>query len=40
VPETPPPTDEELATLRGEVRTRMIETGTYPDWARSVLREP
>ncbi|MFN8638985.1 MAG: hypothetical protein U0360_05900 [Dehalococcoidia bacterium] len=40
VPVTPAPTDEELAALRGEVRTRMIETGTYPDWARNVLRAP
>lgn len=40
VPVTPPPTDEELEALRGEVRSRMIETGTYPDWATNVLRAP
>lgn len=34
---TPEPTAEELAVLRGEVRNRMIETGTYPDWARANL---
>ncbi len=37
---TPAPTDEELSTLRGEVRDRMISTGTYPEWAREVLRAP
>lgn len=31
------PTATELATLRGPVRARMIETGTYPDWARTTL---
>ena len=39
-PVTPPPTGEELTALRGEVRDRMVETGTYPDWAREVLRAP
>jgi len=34
---TPPPTEAELAALRGPVRARMIETGTYPDWARANL---
>jgi glutaconate CoA-transferase, subunit B len=34
---TAPPTEAELATLRGEVRARMIESGTYPDWARDNL---
>lgn len=38
VPETPPPSEEELRVLRTEVRDRMIETGTYPEWARDVLR--
>ncbi len=33
----PEPTAEELAVLRGEVRARMIESGTYPDWARANL---
>ena len=32
---TPAPTEEELAVLRGVVRPRMIESGTYPDWARA-----
>jgi glutaconate CoA-transferase subunit B len=39
-PVTPPPTEEELHTLRTEVRERMIETGTYPDWADAVLKAP
>ncbi len=34
---TPEPTAEELAALRGPVRARMIETGTYPDWAREFI---
>jgi glutaconate CoA-transferase subunit B len=34
---TPAPSERELAVLRGEVRARMIETGTYPDWARANL---
>ncbi len=38
VPTTPPPTEEEMRVLRTEVRERMIETGTYPDWARHVLQ--
>ncbi len=38
VPTTPPPTDEEMRTLRTEVRQRMIDTGTYPQWARTVLQ--
>ena len=37
VGETPPPTAEELGLLRGAVRQRMIETGTYPDWAQTHL---
>lgn len=38
VPTTPPPSAEELHALRTEVRERMIETGTYVDWAREVLQ--
>ena len=34
---TPAPTAEELRTLRGFVRTRMIETGTYAAWAERSL---
>jgi len=34
---TPAPTEAELATLRGPVRARMIETGTYADWAEATL---
>jgi glutaconate CoA-transferase, subunit B len=30
---TPPPSAEELGTLRGVVRPKMIETGTYAAWA-------
>jgi len=30
---TPEPTDAELAALRGPVRTTMMQTGTYPEWA-------
>ncbi|HJM89308.1 MAG TPA: CoA-transferase [Dehalococcoidia bacterium] len=37
-PTTPPLTDDELATLRGEVRERMVETGTYADWAAEALQ--
>lgn len=33
----PPPTEEELTVLRDVVRRRMIETGTYADWAKSSL---
>jgi glutaconate CoA-transferase subunit B len=36
-PETPPPTREELRVLRQVIRQRMIETGTYADWARKQL---
>jgi len=36
---TPEPTTEELRLLRGGVRTAMIETGTYADWARKTLGE-
>lgn len=36
-PVTPPPSEDELATLRGEVRERMIETGTYREWAETAL---
>lgn len=34
---TPAPTDDELQALRGPVRTKMIETGTYAEWARKTL---
>ena len=37
-PVTPPPSAAELHTLRTEVRDRMIETGTYPEWAQSALQ--
>jgi glutaconate CoA-transferase subunit B len=37
-PVTPPPSAEELHTLRTEVRDRMIDTGTYADWAASALQ--
>lgn len=36
---TPPPTAEELARLRGEVRETMIATGTYAKWAERTLGE-
>lgn len=38
VPETAPPSPEELRTLRTVVKERMIETGTYPNFAREVLQ--
>jgi len=38
IPTTPPPTEEEVRVLRTEVRDRMVETGTYPDWAQTVLQ--
>jgi glutaconate CoA-transferase subunit B len=34
---TAEPTAEELRTLRAVVRPQMIETGTYPEWARQHL---
>lgn len=34
---TAEPSEAELEVLRGEVRARMIETGTYPEWARTHL---
>ena len=34
---TPAPTDEELHVLRQVIRPRMIETGTYAEWARKSL---
>lgn len=36
-PATPPPTEEELTTLRSRVRSTMIETGTYAPWADATL---
>jgi len=38
VPVTPPPTNEEITTLRTVVKQRMIETGTYPEWAVTELQ--
>lgn len=37
-PVTPPPSAEDLHILRTEVRERMIETGTYPEWAESAMQ--
>ena len=37
VPPTPAPTEEELGTLRRAVRNKMIDTGTYADWASKAL---
>jgi glutaconate CoA-transferase subunit B len=37
VPATAAPSREELATLRNAVRVKMIETGTYSDWAERTL---
>jgi glutaconate CoA-transferase subunit B len=34
---TAAPTDEELVTLRGPVRSKMIDTGTYAAWAERTL---
>lgn len=34
---TAPPSDDELATLRGAVRRKMIETDTYATWAERTL---
>jgi glutaconate CoA-transferase subunit B len=34
---TPAPTEEELHTLRYVIRNKMIDTGTYADWARKSL---
>ena len=36
-PATKPPTDEELMTLRGPVRRKMIDTDTYRAWAERTL---
>ena len=36
-PTTAPPTDEELLTLRGAIRRKMIETDTYRAWAERTL---
>lgn len=40
IPATPEPGREELEVLRGPVRDAMIESGTYPDWARDHLGNP
>lgn len=37
VPPTAPPSVEELAALRGIVRRKMLETGTYATWAERAL---
>lgn len=34
---TPAPSAEELRVLRQEIRGKMIDTGTYAEWARKVL---
>ncbi len=39
-PVTPPPTNEELTSLRTVAKQRMIESDTYADLARSLIREP
>ena len=36
-PMTPAPTEEELHTLRGPIRRKMMETGTYSAWAEKAL---
>ena len=36
-PATKPPTDEELMTLRGPIRRKMIDTDTYRAWAERTL---
>lgn len=36
-PATPAPTEEELHTLRGPIRSKMMETGTYAAWAEKAL---
>ena len=36
-PATKPPTEEELMTLRGPIRRKMIETDTYRAWAERTL---
>lgn len=35
---TPAPTSEEVHVLRTEVKQRMMDTGTYPEWAGTVLQ--
>ncbi len=40
VPPVAPPTGEDLGLLRDAVRHKMIETGTYPEWAESRLGNP
>jgi glutaconate CoA-transferase subunit B len=37
VPATPAPTEEELRVLRQVIRQKMIDTGTYAEWARKTL---
>jgi glutaconate CoA-transferase subunit B len=39
VPATPSPTGEELRVLRQVIRPKMIETGTYAEWARRSIGE-
>jgi len=38
VGETPAPTEEELQTLRTTVKERMIESGTYANWAKTAFQ--
>ena len=38
VPTTAPPTQEELHVLRTVVKQRMLETGTYPEFAKRALQ--
>lgn len=40
VHETPAPTAEELQTLRTVVKERMIESGTYANWAKTAFLPP
>ena len=40
VPTTPPPTEEEVHVLRTVVKQRMLETGTYVDWAKNNIQSP
>ncbi len=37
IPATPAPSDEELHVLRHVIRRKMIDTGTYADWAQRSL---
>jgi glutaconate CoA-transferase subunit B len=37
IPATPAPSEEELRALRLVVRRKMIDTGTYADWAQRAV---